>query len=80
MGKVVKVSAGRPAQVATWTVVGDVKEKYVPENMKRYQDIGVGDVDFNEKEFSNGRGGGVQTHQYFTNVDSFMARSLEGTG
>lgn len=57
MGKVVKVSAGRPAQVTIRTIAGDVKSKDVHQTIERHRDIGIGDFNFNKKEASIGRWG-----------------------
>lgn len=57
MGKVAKVSAGRPAWVTEGTVVGDVMEIDVPQTVERYEDIRIRYFDFGEKEVSSGRGG-----------------------
>lgn len=56
MGNVAKVTAGILARVTTWTVVGDIMGKDVPQSIERHQDIGIEDFDFNEKEVSSRRG------------------------
>ena len=60
MDKVVKVSGGRPTRVTTWTVVGDVLERDVPQTIERHEDIGIGDFDFNDKEVSSGKRGNYE--------------------
>lgn len=63
MGKVVKVPAGRPARVTTWTVVGNVMLLNAPQTIERHQDTEIVDFDFNEKKVSSGGGGGVRTYR-----------------